>query len=111
MGYGCYMFAFYDSPASGTTKITIIQCKNNNAAGICYEMYYEIKENSGDTIAQQISAFNPVSRITHPVSLGRRAPTLKLQRNARLAVGRRIYHRIMIIPPPPTPPNRKVVPY
>jgi hypothetical protein len=57
MGYGCYMFAFYDLPYAARQKLQSSNIKTITLQASVGEMYYEIKGKFGDTIAQQISAF------------------------------------------------------
>lgn len=57
MGYGCYMFAFYDLPYAARQQLRSSNVKTITLQASLGEMYYEIKEKFGDTIAQQISSF------------------------------------------------------
>lgn len=57
MGYGCYMFAFYDLPHAARQQLRSSTIKTITLQASIGEMYYEIKEKFGDTISEQIAKF------------------------------------------------------
>jgi hypothetical protein len=57
MGYGCYMFAFYDLPYGSLQQLRSSNIKTITLQASIGEMYYDIKEKFGDTVAQQIASF------------------------------------------------------
>jgi hypothetical protein len=57
MGYGCYMFVFYDLPYAARQQLKSLNVKSITLQASIGEMYYEIKDKFGGTIAEQIGDF------------------------------------------------------
>lgn len=57
MGYGCYMFAFYELPYTARQQLQSSNVKTITLQASIGEMYYEIKGKFGDAIGEQIAQF------------------------------------------------------